>query len=132
MTKILACVGTLTLFIGALQAAPVLGPPVGQCSAASGVTGIPNDLIIPFATWTAANFACEQQDKIFSNFAPGAIPTDTTLRLQVQPLGTEDFHTVTFNGNFLTNFTVSAAARNGGFPYGHLQREFSDKLHCVV
>ena len=107
MKKILACIGTLTLCLGALQAAPVLGPPVGQCSAASGVTGVPNDLIVPFATWSAANFACEQQDKIYSNFAPGAIPTDATLRLQVQPLGTADFHTVSFQGNFLASFTVS-------------------------
>jgi len=107
MKKILACVGTLTLYIGALQAAPILGPPVGQCSAASGVTGVANDLIVPFATWSAANFACEQDDKIYSNFAPGAIPTDATLRLQVQQLGLADFHTVTFEGNFLSSFTVS-------------------------
>jgi len=105
MKKILACIGTLILCIGALQAAPVLGPPVGQCSAAG--TGLPTDLIIPFATWSAANFACEQQDKIYSNFAPGAIPTDATLRLQVQPIGAQDFHTVTFQGNFLASFTVS-------------------------
>src|SRR5215831_13333146 len=107
MKKILACVGTLILCIGALQAAPVLGPPVTQCAAAPGVTGLSNDLIVPFSTWSATNFACEQQDKIYSNFAPGAIPTDATLRLQVQPIGVQDFHTVTFNGNFMANFTVS-------------------------
>src|SRR5215467_6938426 len=107
MKKILVCIGTLILCIGALQAAPVLGPPVGQCQAAGGVTGLPIDLIIPFSTWSAANFACEQQDKIYSNFAPGAIPTDATLRLQQQQLGLADFHTVTFEGNFLSSFTVS-------------------------
>lgn len=102
-----------TLFVTLLSlpimvsAAPVLGPPVTQCSAIPGVSGTANDLIFAFATWTTAGFACEQQDKIYSNFSPGAIPTGTTLRLQVQPLVTGDFHTATFNGNFLTSFTVS-------------------------
>jgi hypothetical protein len=99
--------GMFLLGVGALQASPILGPPVGQCSAVVGVSGSADDLIMPYSTWTAANFACEQQDKIYSNFSPGLIPGSTTLRLQVQTLGSVDFHTVTFNGNFLTNFSVS-------------------------
>ena len=95
------------LGVTALHAAPILGPPVGQCAAASGVSGSAGDLIIPYSTWTTANFACEQQDKIYSNFSAGASPNSTTLRIQVQPLGAFDLHTVTFNGNFLTDFTVS-------------------------
>jgi hypothetical protein len=92
---------------GALQAIPILGPPVVQCSAIPGVTGTANDLIFSFALWSAPNFACEQQDKIYSNFSVGAIPTESTLRVQLQPLGLLEFHTLTVNGNFLAPFTFS-------------------------
>ncbi|MBZ5723421.1 MAG: hypothetical protein LAP87_00350 [Acidobacteriia bacterium] len=108
MKKALLCMAAVLLAgVSVLSASPVLGPPVGQCSAAAGVTGSANDLIVPFSTFSVSGFACEQQDKIYSNFNMGAIPTDATLRLQVQPLGALDFHTVTFNGNFLADFTVS-------------------------
>jgi hypothetical protein len=107
MKNVSLCIVVVSLLgVGALQAGVILTT-TSQCSAAAGVTGAATDLIIPFATWSVANFACQQQDKIYSNFAVGAIPTDSTLRLQVQPIGTADFHTATFNGNFLTNFTVS-------------------------
>jgi hypothetical protein len=89
----------------AVQAAPILAPPVAQCSTLG--TGSANNLTFTYATWSAATFACEQQDKIYSNFSVGAIPIDTTLSIQLQPLGLVDFHTVTFNGNFGTNFLVS-------------------------
>jgi len=72
-----------------------------------GVTGTANDLIFSFALWSAPNFACEQQDKIYSNFSVGAIPTDSTLRLQLQPIGSLEFHTVTVNGNFGSSFAFS-------------------------
>lgn len=89
----------------AVQAAPILAPPVAQCSTLG--TGSPTNLTFAYTAWSSANFACEQQDKIYSNFAPGAIPTDTTLSIQLQPLGGADFHTVTFNGSFMANFLVS-------------------------
>jgi hypothetical protein len=95
------------LGVSALHAVPVLGPPVGQCTAAPGVSGSATDLILPYTTWTGANFACEQQDKIYSNFSAGLVPTGSTVRLQVQPIGTSDFHTLSLQGNFLTNFTFS-------------------------
>jgi hypothetical protein len=101
LTTVVVCL----LGAGALQAIPILGPPVTQCSMLG--SGTANNLTFAFAVWSAANFACEQQDKIYSNFSVGAIPTDTTLRLQIQPLGAVDFHTVTVEGNFLSNFTFS-------------------------
>src|SRR5690242_3291203 len=89
-----------------LQASPILAPPVAACSAlASG--GTANDLFFLFGVWSGSNFACEQQDKIYSNFSLGGIPTDTTLRIQLQPIGTQEFHTLTVNGNFGTAFTFS-------------------------
>ncbi len=103
LMTILVC----ALGAGALQAVPILAPPVTQCSAIPGVGGSANDLTFSFAIWSAANFACEQQDKIYSNFSVGAIPTDTTLRLQLQPLGSVEFHTVTVDGNFGSDFTFS-------------------------
>src|SRR5215467_4566522 len=89
-----------------LQASPILAPPVASCSAlASG--GTPNDLFFLFSVWSQPNFACEEQDKIYSNFSLGAIPADTTLRIQLQPIGTQEFHTLTVNGNFGAAFTFS-------------------------
>jgi hypothetical protein len=67
----------------------------------------PNDLAIQYAVFSAAGFACEQQDKIYSNFSLGALPATATLRIQLQPLGLVDFHTVTFNGNFAADFSLS-------------------------
>src|SRR5437868_3706380 len=90
-----------------LHASPILAPPVTACSAIPGVTGAANDLIFTFGLWSVPNFACQQQDKIYSNFSLGAIPTDTTLRIQLQPIGAQEFHTVTVNGNFGTAFTFS-------------------------
>jgi hypothetical protein len=90
----------------AVQASPILAPPITACSAlASG--GTPNDLFFLFSVWSQPNFACEEQDKIYSNFSLGAIPTDTTLRIQLQPIGTQEFHTLTVNGNFGAAFTFS-------------------------
>lgn len=86
-------------------AVPVLAPPSPPCSGFG--VGPPNDISIPFATWTAANFNCEQQDKIFSNFSVSGLPTNTVLEVQEQALSPFDFHGVTFNGNFLAGFTVS-------------------------
>lgn len=106
MKKSVLCLFAICLLgAGAVQAAPILAPPVAQCSTLG--TGSANNLTLQFATWSAATFACEQQDKIYSNFSVGAIPIDTTLSIQLQPLGLVDFHTVTFNGNFGTNFLVS-------------------------
>jgi hypothetical protein len=87
-------------------AIPVLAPPAPACSGFG--SGPANDISIQFATWTAPNFFCEQNDKIFSNFAVGAgLPTNTVLELQMQSVGGFDIHGVTFNGNFLTAFTLS-------------------------
>jgi hypothetical protein len=67
-----------------------------------------NDISISFATWTAPNFNCEANGKIFSNFAVvGAIPLNTTLDIQEQVLGPLDIHIATFNGNFLSPFQIS-------------------------
>jgi hypothetical protein len=108
MRKICFCVLVICLLgAGAVQAAPILSGPVAQCSTFAIDSSNPNDLAIQFAVFSAANFACEQQDKIYSNFALGALPTTATLRIQFQPLGPVDFHTVTFNGNFGAPFTVS-------------------------
>ncbi len=103
----LSVVALVALSVFGLQASPILGPPVTACSAIPGVTGTANDLIFTFGLWSVPGFACEQQDKIYSNFALGTIPTDATLRIQLQPLGTQEFHTVTVNGNFGTAFTFS-------------------------
>ncbi len=103
----LSVVALVALSVVGLQAAPILAPPVTACSAIPGVTGTANDLIFTFGLWSAPNFACQQQDKIYSNFSLGTIPTDTTLRIQLQPIGTQEFHTVTVNGNFGTAFTFS-------------------------
>src|SRR5436190_16284962 len=98
MNRLVLSLSVLSLLgAAAIQAAPILAPPVIQCSAVPGVTGTANDLIFSFALWSAPNFACEQQDKIYSNFSVGAIPTDSTLRLQLQPIGSLEFHTVTVN-----------------------------------
>ena len=87
-------------------AIPVLAPPAPACSGFG--SGPANDISIQFATWTAPNFFCEQNDKIFSNFSVGAgLPTNTVLELQMQSLAGLDIHGVTFNGNFLTAFTLS-------------------------
>ncbi len=89
----LSAVALVALSAFGLQASPILGPPVTACSAIPGVTGTANDLIFTFGLWSVPGFACEQQDKIYSNFALGTIPTDATLRIQLQPLGTQEFHT---------------------------------------
>jgi hypothetical protein len=102
----LSAVALVSLGVVGLQAAPILAPPIAACSTlASG--GTANDLFFLFGVWSAPNFACEQQDKIYSNFSLGAIPTDTTLRIQLQPIGPQEFHTLTVNGNFGTAFTFS-------------------------
>jgi hypothetical protein len=108
MEKSCLCVFVISLLgAGALQATPILSGPVTQCSTFAVDATNPNDLAIQFAAYSAAGFACEQQDKIYSNFALGALPDTTTLRIQLQPLGLVDFHTVTFNGNFAADFSLS-------------------------
>jgi hypothetical protein len=92
---------------GVVQAAAILAGPVKQCSTFAVDSSNPNDLAIQFAAFSTADFACEQQDKIYSNFALGALPVTSTLRIQLQPLGGADFHTVTVNGNFAADFTMS-------------------------
>jgi hypothetical protein len=91
----------------AVQAAPILTGPVASCSSFAADPSNPSDLAIQFSVFSAADFACEQQDKIYSNFSLGALPTTATLRIQFQPLGLVDFHTVTVNGNFAADFTLS-------------------------
>jgi hypothetical protein len=103
----LCLVATCLLGGGALYAAPILTGPVAQCSTFSVDPSNPNDLAIQYSTFSGATFACEQQDKIYSNFALGALPNTATLRIQLQPLLGVDFHTVTFNGNFGANFALS-------------------------
>ncbi|MBZ5723989.1 MAG: PEP-CTERM sorting domain-containing protein [Acidobacteriia bacterium] len=84
---------------------------VPQCSQFG--TGTATDIQIAGSVWQATNadgvgtFACEQQDKIYSNFFVLGMSVDTSLRLQVQALAAGDFHTVAFNGNFTGNFLVS-------------------------
>jgi hypothetical protein len=91
-----------------LTATPVLVGPAPACTSfATGGSG-GNDILIAGTTWMASGFACEQGDKIYSNFSPGALAgTDTTLRLDVQTIGTTTFFTATFGGNFTSNFTAS-------------------------
>lgn len=87
-------------------ASPVLAPPAPPCSSFG--TGPENNLTITNGLWTLPNFFCQQDDKIFSNFAiTGGLPATTTLRLQEQTIGAVDFHILTFDGNFLAPFQVS-------------------------
>lgn len=110
MKKTLFCTAVCSLLgLSALQAAPVLTGPVTQCTAATGAVGTATDTLVPYSTFSGANFACEQQDKIYSNFNVGGIPVSSSIRFQVQSIGPFDFHTVTLNSNFdpNTNFTFS-------------------------
>src|ERR1035441_3112765 len=108
MKNRLLCVFVICLLGAvAVQAAPILGPPVAQCSTFAVNSNNPDDLAIQFNMFSTAGFACEQQDKIYSNFNLGALPTSATLRIQVQPLVGVDFHTLTVNGNFGADFTLS-------------------------
>jgi hypothetical protein len=108
MKRSFLCVFVICLLgAGAVQAAAILTGPVAQCSTFAVDPSNPNDLAIQFGVYSTANFACEQQDKIYSNFVLGALPTSSTLRVQLQPLGLVDFHTVTFNGNFAADFSLS-------------------------
>jgi hypothetical protein len=108
MKRSFLCIFALCLLgAAAVQAAAILGPPVAACSSFAVDPSNPNDLAIQFATYSTAGFACEQQDKIYSNFSLGALPGTATLRIQLQPLGGVDFHTVTFNGNFAADFSLS-------------------------
>jgi hypothetical protein len=108
MKRSFLCVLVICLFgAGAVQASAILAGPVPLCTTFAVDPSNINDLAIQYGVFSAANFACEQQDKIYSNFALGALPTTSTLRIQLQPLGGVDFHTVTFNGNFAADFTVS-------------------------
>jgi hypothetical protein len=107
MKRSFLCVFVCLLGAGAVQAAAVLSPPVAECSSFAVDSSNQNDLAIQFAVFSTAGFACEQQDKIYSNFVLGALPATATLRIQLQPLGLVDFHTVTFNGNFATDFAIS-------------------------
>ena len=108
MKRCFLCVLVICLLgAGAVQAAPILTGPVPLCSTFAVDPSNPNDLAIQYGVFSVAGFACEQQDKIYSNFALGGLPTTSTLRIQLQPLSGFDFHTVTFNGNFAANFTLS-------------------------
>jgi hypothetical protein len=108
MKRSCLCVFVICLLgASAVRAAAILTVPVAQCSTFAADKSDPNDLAIQFAAFSAANFACEQQDKIYSNFSLGALPGTSTLRIQLQPLGLVDFHTVTFNGNFGADFLLS-------------------------
>ena len=109
MLKRLICFTTLlsATSVIALQAAPVLSGPITQCSAIPNSFGSPTDLILSYAIFSGPDFACEQQDKIYSNFSVGALPTSSSLRIQLQPIGEVTFHTVTLNGNFGSDFVFS-------------------------
>jgi hypothetical protein len=88
------------------RAAPVLSGPVTPCTQLG--AGPRSNVTISFAVWTAPGFACENQDKIFSNFVvTGGLSNDTALQLQEESIGPVDFHVVTFSGNFLTAFGIS-------------------------
>ena len=108
MNRCFLCVSVICLLgAPAVQASPILTGPVVQCSTFAVDSTNPNDLAIQFADFSAANFACEQQDKIYSNFSLTGLPDTSTLRIQLQPLTGVDFHTVTFNGNFAADFSLS-------------------------
>ena len=108
MKRSFLCVLVICLLgAGAAQAAAVLAGPVPLCSTFAVDSSNPNDLAIQYGVFSVADFACEQQDKIYSNFSQGALPDTSTLRIQLQPLVGVDFHTVTFNGNFAEDFTLS-------------------------
>jgi hypothetical protein len=107
MKRSFLCLSLMCLLAAAVQAGPVLSGPVAQCSSFDQGATNPNDLVIPYSVFSVANFACEGQDKIYSNFNLGALPSTSSLRIQLQPLGSVDYHTVTFNGNFANDFSLS-------------------------
>jgi hypothetical protein len=108
MKRCFLCVIVICLIgASAVQAAAILTGPVAQCSSFAVNSSNPNDLAIQFGEFSAASFACEQQDKIYSNFGLTGLPDTATLRIQLQPLTGVDFHTVTFNGNFAADFSIS-------------------------
>ncbi len=98
------------LLVLAVLLAMCLGPAgaaVVSCdSVPGGFVTSTNDVLFPYAVWTAPGFECEQMDNIYSNFSPGAAPTDTTLRVLLQVMGTFDIHTLVFGGSFPTDFTL--------------------------
>jgi len=95
------------LCIGNLSAAPILVGPVASCLSFGSAGSNVDDVTVPYSVFSAPNFACEQQDKIFSNFNVGLIPTSSALRFQLQTIGPLDFHTLTLNGNFGSAFAYS-------------------------
>ena len=104
------------LCAGSLSAAPIF---TTQPSCLSFGTGSATDTSVTFAVFTTANFACQQEDKIYSNFAISGAPTSSTLRFQLQVLGPVDFHVVTLNGNFVDPLSFSydiAIDQNFGGP----------------
>src|ERR1039458_7861017 len=106
MKRCFLCVSVICLLgAGAVRASPILSGPVAQCSTFAVDSTNPNDLAIQFANFSAANFACEQQDKIYSDFSLTGLPDTSTLRIQLQHLTGVDFHTVTFNGNFAADLS---------------------------
>lgn len=85
----------LALIIPVAFAAPVVCDPT-----ASDTQGIAK------AVWTAPGFTCQQGDKLFSNFLPGASPADTSLRIMTIVLPTDTFYSVMFGGDFRSGFTI--------------------------
>jgi hypothetical protein len=63
---------------------------------------------VPLSVFSESGFACQQQDKAYSDFVVGAgFPAAGTVRFLFTPVGGYDFHTVAFSGNFPSAFTVS-------------------------
>jgi hypothetical protein len=115
MKRSFLCVLVICLLgAGAAQAAAVLAGPVPLCSTFAVDPSNPNDLAIQYGVFSVADFACEQQDKIYSNFSQGALPDTSTLRIQLQPLVGVDFHTVTFNGKNTALHVEDVYTANGG------------------
>ena len=104
MRLTLLLIGLLALSASSLSASAVI-----DCNVApGGFVASPDNVLFSYPVWTAAGFTCEQEDKIYSNFSPGAAPTDTTLKLLLQTLpGGVQAHTVIFSGSFTSDFTVS-------------------------
>ena len=78
----------------------------------------PRTILFTYSQWATdpqmtGSDGCLQEDKIFSNFDPGAAPTDTVMALTLQhdPITGGDIHTVVFLDDFAFPFTIKYTVR---------------------
>lgn len=72
-----------------------------------GSNGTTDSGAIANSVWTAAGFSCSIGDKTVASFSNISAPADTSLRISTQTVSSGTNYEVTFNGNFLSGFTVA-------------------------